>query len=80
MPPDKLLEKHHKLFGIVPNQRQLDRVNYRILKSAENRSLTEKETFLKLETFLQSDKMTHRELKYVQEMKRKRANREIDES
>lgn len=79
LPPDPLLEKHCLQFGIVPNQRQLDRIIYRKLKSKEKLTKTEKNTFLKLEKFLQSDKMTHQELARVQELKRQRQNRELDE-
>ena len=40
---------------------------------------SEKKAYLKIEKFLKSDKMTHKELAHVQEMKRKRANRELND-
>lgn len=75
---DPALEKHNLIYGIVPNERQLDQILYRKLKFKPNLNNVEESTFLKLETFLLSDKMTHRELAYMQELKRKRENCELD--
>lgn len=75
---DPALEKHNLIYGIVPNERQLDQILYRKLKFKPNLNNLEKDTFLKLETFLLSDKMTHRELAYMQDLKRKRENCELD--
>ena len=75
---DPTLEKHQLIYGIVPNERQLDQILYRKLKFKSNLNNLEEDTFLKLETFLLSDKMTHRELAYMQDLKRKRENCELD--
>ena len=76
--PDPLLKKHNKIFGIVPNQRHLDQLSYMNLLSKTYLTKNERKTMKKLETFLNSDKMTHKELYVYQDLIRKRSNLEID--
>ena len=69
---DRLLQKHNLIFGIVPNQRQLDKIVHQNLKSKIHLTKIENKTQQKLSTFLNSNKMTHKELTRIQELKRKR--------
>ena len=78
--PDPLLKKHNKIYGIVPNQRHLDQISYMHLISKTYLTKNERKTLKKLETFLNSDKMTHKELFVYQDLIRKRSNLELDQN
>lgn len=73
---DPVLKKHNLIFGIVPNHRHVDKMLYQQLISKSYLTNIQKLKLQKLETFLRSDKMTHRELLEMQERNRRRANLE----
>ena len=77
---DHQLKKHNLTFGIVPNQRHLDKTAYRDMISKQYLTKNQRKTLLKLETFLKSDKITHHELFRFQQLQRMRANLELDDT